>query len=267
MGKRINIDNNLVIEKYTELKNIHKVAEYFSVSISPIQRILKNSNLGLTNRRYNVNHNYFDNIDTEEKAYWLGFLFADGYIRERKSGNSLEMKLSVKDIEHLQLFKNSVNSNHKIVEGINKVKYKGGFSTSKICYLAIYSLKLVESIKKQGVHSRKTFTIDKPNISNGLMRHFIRGYFDGDGSFSFNPQKYINKTQIVSASELFTKFIIDELGDNNIRINLYSNIKLQIQNKLDNLKFYDYIYKNANVYLKRKKEKYEEFRRYYGYDN
>jgi hypothetical protein len=100
-----------------------------------------------------------------------------------------------------------------------------------------------------------------------LIPHFIRGYFDGDGSFSFNPEKYIIKTQIVSASDNFKKFIIDELRENNITINLYSNIKLQIQNKMDNNRFYDYIYHDDKVYLKRKKEKYEEFRRYYGYNN
>lgn len=267
MGKRIDINDDLVIEKYNEFKNIHKVAEYFNVSIRPIQRILKRNDFELTNRRYNVDHDYFEVIDTEEKAYWLGFLFADGYIRERKSGNSLEMKLSVKDKEHLLLFKNSINSNHKLVESVNKVNYKGGVSLSKMCCLAIYSSKLVESIKKQGVHSRKTFTIKKPNINPELMNHFIRGYFDGDGSFSFNPDKHIIKTQIVSASDQFKKFIINELSKNDIKINLYSEIKLQIQNKIDNKKFYDYIYGESKIYLKRKKDKYEEFRRHYGYNN
>ena len=100
-----------------------------------------------------------------------------------------------------------------------------------------------------------------------MIPHFIRGYFDGDGSFSFNPNKYVIKTQIVSASDQFQKFIIDELNENGIAINLYSKIKLQIQNKLDNEKFYNYIYKNCKIYLKRKKEKYEEFRRHYGYNN
>jgi intein-encoded DNA endonuclease-like protein len=266
MGKRIDINDNLVIEKYNELKNIHKVAKYFNVSISPIQRILKRNNFELTNRRYDVNHNYFEVIDTEEKAYWLGFLFADGYIRERKSGNSLEMKLSVKDKEHLILFKNSISSNHKIVDGINKVNYKGGISRSKMSCLAIYSFKLVQSIKKQGVHSRKTFTIKKPNINPELMNHFVRGFFDGDGSFTFNI-KGKNATNFACASEDFRNYLISELLNNGIVIKYYGGIKLYIQNKIDNNKFYNYIYKNANVYLKRKKDKYEEFRRHYGYDN
>ena len=265
--EKLLLNEKEVIGKYEELKSIHKVADYFEVSITPIKRIIKDNGVKLTNRRYKVNHDYFNVIDTQEKAYWLGFLYADGYIRERKSGNSLELKLSVKDYEHLLLFRECIESNHLIKESQSKVNYGGGISISNMVHLAMYSSKLVNSIRKQGIHSRKTFTIERPNIEKGMMPHFIRGYFDGDGSFSFNPEKYSIKTQIVSASEDFKKFIINELEDNNIKINLYSDIKLQIQNKLDNKKFYDYIYNNAKIYLKRKKEKYEEFRRYYGYDN
>jgi intein-encoded DNA endonuclease-like protein len=134
-------------------------------------------------------------------------------------------------------------------------------------HLAIYSNELVEGIKSHGIHSRKTFTISKPNLDNDLMRHFIRGYFDGDGSFSFNSKTKKNTSQIVSASKEFQNFIINELALNGIKINLYSGIKLQIQNKVENLKFYHYIYDNAKIYLNRKKEKYEEFRRFFGNNN
>jgi hypothetical protein len=265
--EKLQFNEQEVIQKYEELKSIHKVSKYFNVSITPIKRVLFNNEIFLSNRRYSFDKTFFDNIDSEEKAYWLGFIYADGYIRERKSGNSLEIKLAEKDISHLMLFKSHIKSTHKIMYGTNKVKYKGGISESKICQLAIYSYEIVESIKKQGVHTRKTFTIARPNIDDEFIRHFIRGYFDGDGSFSFNPSKFINKTQIVSASEEFRSFLIDELNKNDITINLYSQIKLQIQNRVDNLKFYNYIYKNATVYLERKKEKYEEFRNYYKYDN
>ncbi len=256
-----------VLEQYSLLKNIHKVAEHFNMSITPIKKVLKINGIDLTNRRYDVNHKYFEKIDNEEKAYWLGFLYADGYIRERKFGNSLELKLSVKDIDHLELFRQCLNSNHKIVYGITKTHNNGKPSFSHMAHLAMYSNELVDSIKSHGFHSRKTFTISKPNLTNELLRHFIRGYFDGDGSFSFNNKTRTNKSQIVSASEEFQKFIISELSLNGIKINLYSVIRLQIQNKVENLKFYHYIYKNAKIYLKRKKEKYEEFRRFFGYSD
>lgn len=265
--KKLLLNTEDVIVKYEEFNNIHKVAKYFNVSISPIKRILNDGGIFPSNRRYFVDNTFFENIDSEVKAYWLGFIYADGYIRERKSGNSLEIKLAQKDKSHLELFRYHINSTHRIINSVNKVKYKNGISESKMCHLAIYSSEVVDSIKKQGVHSRKTFTINKPQINERLMSHFIRGFFDGDGSFSFNPSNRFNKTQIVSASEEFTNFLTEELKKNDIEINLYSQIKLQIQNKVDNLKFYNYIYKNATVYLERKKEKYEEFRKYYKYDN
>lgn len=77
MGARIDIDDNLVIERYEQIKNLKKVAKSFGVSLRPIVRILKKNNIIFTNRKYNVNHDFFENIDSEEKAYWLGFLFAD----------------------------------------------------------------------------------------------------------------------------------------------------------------------------------------------
>lgn len=256
-----------VINQYTKLKNIHKVAEYFNVSVSPISRIIKLSGIELTNRRYSVNNNYFDIIDTEDKSYWLGFLYADGYIRERKSGNSLEMKLSIKDKHHLELFRNAIGSNHKIIDGFNKVKYNGGISISHMSSLAMYSTNLVKSIKSQGFHSRKTFTIDFPNIDEDFIHHFIRGYFDGDGSFSFDPIKHKTHTNIVCASENFRNNLLKILNKNGIEIKYYSDISLHIQDKLGNLKFYNYIYKESKIHLNRKKEKYEEFRRHYQYGN
>ena len=202
-----------VVSQYNKLKNICKVAEYFNVSISPIKRILKSNGFELTNRRYEVNHHYFDVIDTEEKAYWLGFLYADGYIRERKSGNSLEMKLSIKDRNHLELFRQHLESNHLISDSLSKVKYKGGVSVSQMVHLAIYSSRLVESVKTKGIHSRKTYTIDNPNIDEGLRHHFIRGYFDGDGSFYFVKNK-TNNSGFVCVSPKFRDFLMSEIKKN-----------------------------------------------------
>lgn len=265
--EKLLLNESYVVQKYFELKNIHKVSDFFNVSISPIKRILNSNGIDLTNRRYFVDEYYFDEIDCEEKAYWLGFIYADGYIRERKSGNSLELKLSVKDKLHLELFKNTIKSNHVISEYFNKVKYKDRFSESHGCHLAIYSKKLVDSIKKNGVHSNKTFTIEFPNIKDELINHFIRGYFDGDGCFSFNHKIHKINTNIVCASDKFRRSLASILELNGILFKEYSDIKIEIQSKLDNLKFYNYIYKNANVFLKRKKDIYEKFRKHYQYHN
>jgi len=132
--------------------------------------------------------------------------------------------------------------------------------------LAIYSKKLVKSIKTQGFHSRKTFTIERPKIDNSLIHHFIRGYFDGDGTFIF-VEKERSGTGIACASKNFRDFLIKELLNNNIEVNYYGGINLLISNKIDNNKFYNYIYNNATIFLERKKEIYERFREYYKYNN
>jgi hypothetical protein len=176
------------------------------------------------------------------------------------------MKLSIKDKHHLEKFRDSLGSNHNIVDGFNRVNYMGGISSSHMSTLAIYSKQLVESIKTQGVHSRKTFTIERPNIDKKLIHHFIRGYFDGDGTVRFVEKKR-SSTGFACASEKFREFIIDELYDNGIIIKYYGGIHLYIQNKVDNNKFYNYIYNNATIYLERKKEIYERFREYYKYNN
>jgi len=263
------LNDSDVLEQYSIFKNIHKVAKHFNMSTNPIKKILKTNGIDLTNRRYDVNHNYFDIIDTEEKAYWLGFLYADGYIRERKNGDSLEMKLSIKDKKHLELFRDCIGSNHKIVEGLNSVKYKGEISSSHMCHLSMYSSKLVDSIKKQGIHSRKTYTIEKPDIDSKLLHHFIRGYFDGDGTFLFKEKKRI-VSGFVTVSTKFRQFLIDELKNSANISNFYIDEKrgyLMIYNKINNNNFYKYIYNNSTIYLERKKDIYEKFRQYYQYSD
>jgi len=264
MGAKINLNEKNVVKSYNEHKNVHKVAEIFNVSYTPIKRILTSNGYNLTNRRYTVNDEYFENIDTEEKAYWLGFLFADGYIRDRNHGKSLEMKLGIKDKNHLELFRKCIKSTHNITESFNKVKYKDGYSISHLCWLAIYSDKLVESIKKQGVHSRKTFTIQPPlNVPKKLLRHFIRGYFDGDGCICFNRKTKRGVVGIVSASPNFKKFLIEFiLKECNVPTIYEGNIEIQIQTKFGIVNFLSYIYKNSKIYLKRKKDIYDEFERY-----
>ena len=104
-------------------------------------------------------------------------------------------------------------------------------------------------------------------LGKELINHFIRGYFDGDGSFSFDTKTLRPHTNLVCASEIFRNQLITILKERGIEIKYYSNISLHIQDKLGNLKFYNYIYENSNIHLIRKKEKYEEFRKHYQYNN
>lgn len=266
MGNRIEIDDNLVIEKYDELKNIKKVAISFGVSTRPIKRILDKNKIFLTNRRYNVNHSYFKVIDTEEKAYWLGFLFADGCVRKTKSGSQLVLKLSIKDEEHLKLFKKNIESEHKIVYEESRVITKNNvLSVSNNCSLRVNSNELVGNLINQGCVPRKTFTIERPKIDDDLMRHFIRGFYDGDGNFFYSEKTKMSVMTIVCASDKFREFLIEVMSS----ISGIGKIHLDTEKytiKLVNIEgimnFLSYIYDNSGIELKRKKEYYEKYREY-----
>jgi intein-encoded DNA endonuclease-like protein len=266
MGSRIDIDYNLVIEKYNELKNLKKVAKSFGVSLRPIKRILKKNNVELTNRRYNLNHDYFEEIDTEEKAYWLGFLFADGCVRKTKSGSQLTLKLSVKDVNHLKKFKTDINSEHNVVYSqSNTISKKGTPSVSDNCLIRVNSNKLIDDLINQGCMPRKTFTIDKPKINEKFYKDFIRGFYDGDGNFFYSEKTKISVVTIVCASENFREFLIDVISKIPNIGKIHEDKEkytIKIVNIVGIVSFLDYVYEKSNVHLNRKKEYYEKYREY-----
>jgi intein-encoded DNA endonuclease-like protein len=266
MGNRIDIDDNLVIERYNELKNLKKVAKSFGVSIRPIKRILKNNNIQLTNRRFNVNHSYFSLIDSEKKAYWLGFLFADGCVRKTKSGSQLVLKLSIKDYDHLFKFKNDLCSEHKIVYSTSKTTTKKGKdSFSNNCLIRISSNELVDDLINQGCHPKKTFTIDVPKIDEKYYKDFIRGYYDGDGNFFFSEVTKLSVITIVCASKKMRTFFIKLLSKipNIGKIHEdESRYTIKITNIIGILAFLSYMYDESKIELNRKKEIYEKYKQY-----
>lgn len=266
MGSRIDIDDNLVIERYNELKNLKKVAKSFGVSLRPIKRILNKNNIELTNRRFNVNHSYFNVIDSEDKAYWLGFLFADGCVRKTKTGAQVVLKLSAKDENHLIKFKNDLNSEHKIFYNVSKTTSKKGTpSVSNNCVIRVNSGEMVEDLINQGCVPRKTFIIDYPNISEEFYKDFIRGYYDGDGNFFYSESTKMSVVTIVCASEKFREFLIEVMSKlpNIGRIHEDSGrYTIKIVNIVGIRSFLDYIYFDSKIYLKRKKEYYERYKEY-----
>lgn len=126
------------------------------------------------------NEHIFDVIDTEEKAYWLGFIFADGYISSRDNGFELSLKGS--DIEHLHKFNKFMEHNKDNVK-LGEVKNKD--KTFLRCRWGIVNKHLWNTLNNLGCTPRKSLTLQFPNISEELEIPFIRGYFDGDGCLSY----------------------------------------------------------------------------------
>lgn len=222
-------------------------------------------------RKYNVNHDFFESIDTEEKAYWLGFIGADGCVSERYNykGNkcsTLYVCLQEQDEAVLVALKHHLNAENPILRRITNKNKK---FESKQVYLAITSNKLCDDLIKLGVTPSKTFTLKMPDIKNDLIKHFIRGYFDGDGHIGRYIRHDKNKTrdvfnfEIVGASFDVLNSINCYFKLNEIKTNIYvrksnGTYRLVTSSLCEISKIINHIYSGSNVYLERKYLKSQE---------
>jgi hypothetical protein len=141
-------------------------------------------------RRHDCDHSFFDSIDTEAKAYWLGFLAADGC----NTNGFMSVSLSSRDRDHLYRFRQDLGSTHPISERTDNRSNSFGSAGRKTSTLAIRSPKLTEGLAAHGIIPRKTFVLRWPDfLSPDLLRHYLRGYTDGDGYFGARPSSYVRK--------------------------------------------------------------------------
>lgn len=210
-------------------------------------------------RRYKVNDHYFDEINTEHKAYWLGFLMADGCVvrtDSHKTYNRLEVNLKSSDYMHLKKLNNSLNANYPI-KIFNKTNKTLDFDYS-IARLRITSSILVSDLIKNNITPNKTGKEIIPNtVPKKLIKHFIRGFLDGDGTITVNKTSGFCSSSITIIEEI-NNFIYKEL-----------NMKCNILKSNDNVPIYtisysskkskillDYLYKDSKIYLDRKYKRY-----------
>lgn len=199
--------------------------------------------------KYEVNENYFDVIDNEEKAYWFGFLLADGHVT---NNGKIMLTLQEEDYEHLEKFKDALDSNHPI----HKHKTYGSYN------ITIGSKKLNQSLWDKGFNNNKSWDYDVIKIISyvpkELINHFIRGYFDGDGCVGIYKQSYSNG-KIYHVSILGIKPFLEYIKQQvNIKCQIkhdkrtFNTYQLIIRNKEEILRFKEYLYKDANIFMVRK---------------
>lgn len=267
MAKRIytNEEVETVIKLFLSGMTITDIYKITKINYRYGKRILEENGFKTpTKFKYTVDHFIFNEINNEEKAYWLGFLFADGYVRKRKTKNIFELKLkiSIKDESHLIEFKKFLKSTHPITKQISKVKYKEFISISECVSLSVYSKQIFDDLCRLGCTPNKSIRIGKPNISDEYFSHFIRGYFDGDGCVSMGKEGKNRMISFTSASTEILKWINTILYLNNAsnkdiikRGNIYT---LRYFNQYDLELIYSFLYKDATLFLNRKKHKYAE---------
>lgn len=228
---------------------------------------VKANKLGLKRPdKYTYNHSFFENIDTEHKAYWLGFIYADGYIHKAYRNHELGIELKKSDYEHLKKFNKCIDGNVEVIfrkrNDIRDIKTEG------ICSIRLYSKKIVDDLIAQGVQMNKSTIIQFPSFSNKeLTVAFIRGFFDGDGCIMRNKNRKCLSANFASASLSFIQdlrgYLYNELGISSYIVKEKRRTDGVIKQKTDCYRLYingmensyifcSILYQNATMYLDRK---------------
>ncbi len=226
-----------------------------------------------------VNHNYFDILDTPNKAYFLGFLYADGCIITRQSGQKqMVINLHEQDVEILNKFKKELDFSGDLhfYDGSKISNKNNGYKRSNMYRLTISSDRICDNLIKLGCEPRKTFTCKFPTIEQVpdiLMPHFIRGLMDGDGYISSkkNRNRGINPTFTFGIVGTFSICSgVQNYLSGKLNLNPYKKIHstgniygMSYSHNLDVIKIFNHLYpKNCELYLTRKYNKFKEIFNY-----
>lgn len=220
------------------------------------------------------NQHIFDLIDSEEKAYWLGFIYADGYIsassldKDKEIDYKFELNLSSKDITHLEKFNKFMEHTDYNINISDVILNENTYERAR---WSIGNKHMWNVLNNYGCTPRKSNTLTFPDVTifnkKSLVFDFIRGYIDGDGSISYNNIEHTKMSVNILGTSEFLMGIQHHLGTNNA---LSYNNKTQSEitkvlsfvgssayNQLNKL------YKNATIYLDRKYKRYLEICRLY----
>lgn len=182
--KKINFtqeDIQKIINLYNQQKTLKYISEQFNVSRPVITRVLKEQNIELRKKtqQHKGNYSIFHNIDNSEKAYWLGFIAADGCNYRREKNATILINIHQKDRTQLEKFLKFCECDHQIDDYIATDGFSNNTPMSKI---QIYSIEMSNDLILHGIPPKKSLILKPPIIEEKYFLPYICGYFDGDGS-------------------------------------------------------------------------------------
>ena len=255
--------NNLLEQAITYYKNnkisLEKLSNIYKIDRHTLSNYFKHKNIEVINSQnlLRINETIFDEIDNEEKAYWLGFIYADGYISspyKNKKQFKFELTSSIKDKDHIIKFAKFISYENKIL--IDDYRCRIVFSNKHIWNI----------LNNYGCTPRKSLTLKFPDEcifkSKDLIIHFIRGYIDGDGCLSWTDKNHKKpRIQILGTSD-FLNSIQKYLNNNHINKLQNNNGEKECLTKIlcysggTAKKISNVLYSNSKIYLDRKYKRY-----------
>lgn len=196
--------------------------------------------------KYERNSNVFEKIDSEEKAYWLGFLYADGYIDQDKG--EIILGLADKDKEHIKKFRNFLETDNPYKDKINN-------QNKPYRFFRIYDRKICNDLGNQGLFRKKSLALEpKMIMPTNLLIHWSRGLFDGDGSIypQKNSKNSIRYRLNLTGTESILNFVMNLWGISKKLDRNRSIPKFVVAGKGETNKILHLLYDDATIYLDRK---------------
>lgn len=205
-----------ILDNYL-IKTSGEIGAFLGYSAKQIQSRAKI--LGLRKNRV-FDNRYFENIDTSEKAYWLGFLYADGWVvyNDKRKNYEVGIELQRNDKYMLERLNNTLGGAFTIKD----IDKEHVFVVQSYCdvytsVLRMYSKSMAMDLISHGVVPNKTYKKEYPVVSDDLFADFFRGYFDGNGCI----YDYVRKTtgrsyvqlNITTPNDSFALYCHDKLQE------------------------------------------------------
>lgn len=272
-----------VIDNYYKKKS-DVLAKEIGCSKSQICKIWREAGLkGKKHRTYYINENFFEDINTPGKAYILGYLAADGCVYKRENHvGMLSVTCKSNDVELLQIINREMESEYIISNSYKKNILKNG-ELALYSSLQINSDKICNDLAKYNIVPKKTWIYSPIDLKNDKLNwHFIRGYFDGDGSVYKTPNV---SGKITPSSYRITITCNDETAqwlntffqNHEIISHIYQDHRDKYSNNLYNVQvrrcdslerlFYQMYKDSRELRLERKYNKFNEFFKLYQLQN
>ena len=252
-------DMDKIITMYNNGLSTKEIGKLYNTTDETIRCWLDKSGIDRRHSLYTLNEHYFDKIDNQDKAYILGLLYADGYYNQKT--NTVSITLQEDDKHILEEINNLINSDRHL-RFVNNNQYK---ETWKNCYQLVMTGKHISSMLcNYGVLPKKSLILEYPYwLDKSLQRHFVRGYFDGDGHIAKAKYKY--NMSIIGTDNFCdgVKKLIEEELQLCPRLYVSQSLDkptrtLMLTRKNDCKMFFDWIYQDANLFLRRKYNVYLE---------
>jgi len=269
-----------IVHRHThEHETASAISRQYNCARESIVKLLKKQGVyrPIGTRKYFFNEHYFAEIDTARKAYWLGLFYADGNVHN----HTLDISLERKDRYILESLASDVEYDGDIVNYKREthIMEQEKLSTSHMSRLCLCSKKLTEDLIDKGVLSNKMYRVQMPSASKlpkHLIRHFVRGLFDGDGYISIGKNRSTKAVVWgIVGQEKLLKSVRQEISKLDIRApnffqkgedncwdlryatSITSRYRKENTRLDDLLTIREWLYEDACIYFERKRKKFD----------